>query len=73
MRTGYEVLGYFCTFRPFDCPEGQFWCCSNIGNSDPEVAIWWGTSIELVSAAAQLRRGEVDDAGYARILSKIGL
>lgn len=44
-----------------------------IFNSDPEVAIWWGTSIELASAAARLRRmGEVDDAGYARILSKIG-
>lgn len=42
-------------------------------SSDPEVAIWWGTPVELASAAARLQRmGEVDGAGYARILSKIG-
>lgn len=41
--------------------------------SDAEVAMWWGTPVELASAAARLRRmGEIDDAGYARILSKIG-
>jgi predicted nucleic acid-binding protein len=41
--------------------------------SDPEVAMWWGTPVELASAAARLRRmGDVDDAGYVRILSKIG-
>jgi uncharacterized protein len=40
---------------------------------DADVAIWWGTPVELASAAARLRRmGETDDAGYARILSKIG-
>jgi uncharacterized protein len=42
-------------------------------DSDPEVAVWWGTPVELASAAARLRRmGEVDDAAYVRILSKIG-
>lgn len=41
--------------------------------SDAEVVMWWGTPVELTSAAARLRRmGEVDDAGYTRILSKIG-
>ena len=41
--------------------------------SDPEVAMWWGTPVELASAAARLRRmGDVDDAGYVRILSKTG-
>ncbi len=40
--------------------------------SDPEVAMWWVTSVELASAASRLRRmGEVDEAGYVRILSKI--
>lgn len=44
-----------------------------IFSSDSEVAIWWGTPVELASAAARLRRmGEVDEAGYVRILSKIG-
>ena len=42
-------------------------------NSDPEVAMWWGTPVELASAAARLRRmEEADDIGYVRILSKIG-
>lgn len=42
-------------------------------SSDAEVAMWWGTPVELASAAARLRRmGEVDDAGHARILSTIG-
>lgn len=42
-------------------------------NSDPEIAMWWGTPVELASAAARLRRmGDVDEAGYVRILSKIG-
>lgn len=41
--------------------------------SDPEIAIWWGTPVELASAAARLHRmGDVDTAGYARILSAIG-
>ncbi len=44
-----------------------------IFNSDPEIAIWWGTPVELASAAARLRRmGEVSDADYSRIISKIG-
>ncbi|MEN6370757.1 MAG: PIN domain-containing protein [Armatimonadota bacterium] len=46
---------------------------AEIFNSDPEVAIWWGTPVELASAAARLKRmGEVDEADYARIFSKIG-
>jgi len=46
---------------------------AGVFSSDPEVAIWWGTPVELASAAARLQRmGEVDGAGYARILSKIG-
>lgn len=46
---------------------------AGVFSSDPEVAIWWGTPVELASAAARLQRmGEVDSAGYARILSKIG-
>ena len=45
---------------------------ADVFSSDPEVAMWWGTPVELASAAARLRRrGEVDDAGYVRILSKI--
>ena len=46
---------------------------SAVFSSDAEVAAWWGTPVELASAAARLRRmGEVDEAGYVRILSKIG-
>jgi uncharacterized protein len=46
---------------------------TGIFSSDSEIAIWWGTPVELASAAARLRRmGEVDEAGYTRILSKIG-
>lgn len=42
-------------------------------SSDSEIAMWWGTPVELASAAARLRRmGEIDDAGHTRILSKIG-
>lgn len=45
---------------------------SAVFHSDAEVAIWWGTSVELASAAARLRRmGEIDDTAHARILSKI--
>lgn len=41
--------------------------------SDPEVAIWWGTPVELASAAARLRRmGDMDDAAYTSIIGKIG-
>lgn len=41
--------------------------------SDPEVAMWWGTPVELTSAAARLRRmGELKEAEYAQVLSKIG-
>ena len=41
--------------------------------SDRDIAIWWGAPVELASAAGRLlRMGRVDDAGYARILSKIG-
>jgi predicted nucleic acid-binding protein len=41
--------------------------------SDPEVAMWWGTPVELALAAARLRRmGEVDEVGCARILAQIG-
>ena len=41
--------------------------------SDPDVAMWWATPVELTSAAARMRRmGEVDDAGCTRILSRIG-
>lgn len=40
--------------------------------SDPEVAMWWGTSVELASGAARLRRmREIDEAGYTAIVSKI--
>lgn len=46
---------------------------ADLFRSDPEVVMWWGTPVELASAAARLRRmGEVDEAGYVRILSKIG-
>jgi predicted nucleic acid-binding protein len=42
-------------------------------DSDREIAMWWGTPVELASAAVRLRKmGEVDDAGRVRILSKIG-
>ncbi|MDO8586534.1 MAG: type II toxin-antitoxin system VapC family toxin [Armatimonadota bacterium] len=41
--------------------------------SDREIAMWWGTSVELASAAGRLRRmGRVDDAECARLLAKIG-
>ncbi|MDO8682270.1 MAG: type II toxin-antitoxin system VapC family toxin [Armatimonadota bacterium] len=41
--------------------------------SDREITIWWGTPVELASAAGRLRRmGRVDDAECARILAKIG-
>ena len=46
---------------------------AGVFSSDPEVAMWWGTPVELASAAARLRRmQEVDEPGYVRILSKIG-
>ncbi len=41
--------------------------------SDPEIAIWWGTPVELSSATARLKRmGEIDEPAHAKILSKIG-
>lgn len=41
--------------------------------SDPEIAMWWGTPVELASAAARLHKmGDVDASGYARIVSGIG-
>jgi len=44
-----------------------------IFNSDPEIATWWGSSVELASAAARLRRmGDINDSAYIDILSGIG-
>lgn len=42
-------------------------------SGDREIAIWWGTPVELTSAAARLHRmGEISDDDYSRILAQIG-
>lgn len=42
-------------------------------DADPDLAIWWGTPVELASAAARLRRmGKLDESEYTEVLSTIG-
>lgn len=39
---------------------------------DPAMVLWWGTRVELVSAACRLRREElIDDAGMSRLVARI--
>lgn len=41
-------------------------------DEDPDAVLWWGTPIEMVSAACRLRRnGSIDDRGLALLTAEI--
>jgi uncharacterized protein len=38
---------------------------------DPDLVVWWGTAVELASAATKLRRQHLtDEAGFLKLLEK---
>lgn len=65
----WDSSALFALIAPQECSP----VAASILASDAQAATWWGTPVELASAAARLRTmGEIDDAGYASIASKIG-
>lgn len=43
-----------------------------IVDDDPEMVVWWGTGVELVSGACRLQRdGKADEETFAALLSNI--